>query len=140
MHRRVELFEGAEQAFQSVRQRNGRGRIGQHERSRQQHGDARDHEGRIFDAVPRDLEDPELNERLARSVKQVQKSCQDDDEDQRLHAPEQNLDLDLRDPDDRRQKHEHQRIRRSVARHKQRRNVDDHQHELCARHIETDRH
>ena len=67
-------------------------------------------EAAVFDAHAQILEDPELHDRLAAGIKEVQNRRQNDDQQQRLEALEDDGQVDLRDPDHRTQKRRHQQI------------------------------
>ena len=80
------FFQRSQQALESVGQRNGACGVGEHECARHQKCNAKHHENGVFDALLRNFENPELHQRLSRPVKQVQKRCQHNDQQQRLEA------------------------------------------------------
>ena len=84
MHRDLDLLERAQQALQTVRQADGRGRIREQERSHDQKRDAQHHRDGGAHTLDRDAEDPKMAQLRAGGVKEVQKRRERDNEQHRL--------------------------------------------------------
>ena len=84
MHRDLDLLERAQQALQTVRQADGRGRIREQERSHDQKRDAQHHRDGSAHALDRNAEDPKMAQLRAGGAKEVQKRRERDNEQHRL--------------------------------------------------------
>ena len=86
----MDLFQGVQQGFQSIRQADGAGGIGHQECPHHQQHDADDHEQRVFNTLHGDPEDAPLPEVVGvRGEEHIENACERDDEHQRLQAPHQ---------------------------------------------------
>ena len=89
MDRHLDDLQRIHQAFQPVRQGDGRGGVGQQEGRGDQHQNTHQHKGRTLRAAGGDGNAPEIHQHPAVLVKkQIQHAGENKDHHQRLHAPD----------------------------------------------------
>ena len=128
MYRHAHLFQGVHESLQAVRQSDGRGGVGQKESAGNQHENPSHHHQRPGQASGGDGKHPELHQHLpVLGKEQVQHTGENQNHHQGLHAPQDGFERNGGQPDDNRQKQEHQAVGDPALRQEQGNDVH-HQH------------
>ena len=133
MHGELDGLEGPQQALQSVRQADGRGRIREQERAHDEQRDAQHHRDGGAHALDGHAEDPPVEDLRAGRVEEIQQRCKGDDEQNRLQALEERLRAHVRDAHGDHERQNEQSVGDKALRSEERHNIEHRDKELCAR-------
>ena len=127
----MELFQRVQQAFQAVSQGDGGGGVGQQEGAGNQHQDPAGHKDGPLQAVVGDGQLPETHQHPARiRIEQVQHAGENQNHDQRLHAPDNGFGRDPGDGDGRQQEGKHHPVGHPALGAEQGHDVNHHGNQL----------
>ena len=132
VHRQLDLLKGRQQPLYAVGEGDGRGGIGQQRGARDEAQNSDRHEYRRLDALPGDLEELPLPQRVAGGKEQVQHRRKDDDGHHRLHGFPDHRKGNTADKIGREAEQHAQQQAPHVIRHKQHHDVEDGKQDLDA--------